>query len=180
MRKTTLLWLALAVFCGAVLFHTSQKVTDGRGKLAELQSNIRAEEESLRVLQAEWSYLNQPERLEKLSRQYLELSPMTGRQFAEAEDISAAPPPEEKPAPEEKEITVKAPEKTIVKTTVKPQTAQKEPAKKTAAPKIVRPSSFAAQSVLRPAAPPKTVKTAAPATASNRDFSDLIKSLGVQ
>lgn len=187
MRKTTLLWLALAVFCGAVLFHTSQKVTDGRGRLAELQTEIRAEEESLRVLQAEWSYLNQPERLEKLSRQYLNLVPMTGRQFATAEDIGEAPAPEAAPAPAEKtaeaaEAPVQKTQRPVAKEPVKTQTVKKESVKKQDGPKIMRPSSFAAQSAPKPLAPRKTetVRTASPAAAPHRDFSDLIKSLGVQ
>jgi len=94
MRKSTLLWLVLAAFCGTVLFHTSQKVHDEREKLAALDVSIGKEEESLRVLNAEWSYLNQPERLEKLARTYLNMTPLKGSQFIRVEDIplrSAAP-----------------------------------------------------------------------------------------
>lgn len=91
MRKSTLLWLALAAFCSAALFHTSQDVHDSREKLAGLSRAIAREEESLRVLQAEWSYLNQPRRLEKLAKQYLKLAPQKGAQFIRAEDIAARP-----------------------------------------------------------------------------------------
>jgi cell division protein FtsL len=91
MRKSTLLWLALAAFCGITLFHTSQKVHDHREKLAALTRDIGREEESLRVLQAEWSYLNQPRRLEKLAKQYLKLAPLKGAQFIRPEDIALRP-----------------------------------------------------------------------------------------
>lgn len=94
MRKTTLLWLLLAVFCGAILFHTSQQVTDGKARLASLQNKTQDEEESIRVLQAEWSYLNQPARLEKLVKEYLALEPMQGRQFAKLADIADKEPEE--------------------------------------------------------------------------------------
>lgn len=94
MRKTTLLWLLLAVFCGAILFHTSQQVTDGKARLASLQNKTQDEEESIRVLQAEWSYLNQPARLEKLVKEYLTLEPMQGRQFAKLADIADKEPEE--------------------------------------------------------------------------------------
>lgn len=92
MRKTTLLWLLLAVFCSAILFHTSQQVTDGKARLASLQNKTQDEEESIRVLQAEWSYLNQPARLEKLVKEYLALEPMQGRQFAKLADIPEKEP----------------------------------------------------------------------------------------
>lgn len=81
MHRTALLWLILAAFCGIALFHTSQKVNDGREHLVLLEQNTLKEKEDLRVLQAEWSYLNKPERLEKLARQHLGLQPMKNKQF---------------------------------------------------------------------------------------------------
>jgi hypothetical protein len=87
-RKITLLWLALTAFCAVALFHTSQKVHDERVKLAALDESIGKEQESLRLLSAEWSYLNQPARLEKLAKTYLgPLAPLKGSQFVKAEDI---------------------------------------------------------------------------------------------
>ncbi len=91
MRKTTFLWLFLGAICGAMLFHTSQQVTDGRTKLASIDAATQKEDESLRVLQAEWSYLNQPDRLEKLSKQYLDLTPLKGKQFGKVADLDAKP-----------------------------------------------------------------------------------------
>ncbi|MCE9507882.1 MAG: hypothetical protein K8R48_06155 [Alphaproteobacteria bacterium] len=99
MRKSTLLWLGLAAFCGITLFHTSQKVHDSREKLAALTRDIGREEESLSVLQAEWSYLNQPRRLEKLAKQYLKLAPLKGAQFVKAEDIALRPAAAAAPEP---------------------------------------------------------------------------------
>jgi len=88
MRKTTLLWLILALFCGIGIFHTSQRVHDEREKIATLNASIDKEQESLRVLNAEWSYLNQPARLEKLAKTYLHLAPLKGGQFVKVEDIA--------------------------------------------------------------------------------------------
>ncbi len=95
MRKSTFLWLVLAAFCGTALFHTSQKVHDERNRLAALNTSIAHEKESIRVLNAEWSYLNNPQRLETLAKTYLHMEPLTGTQFIKVEDIplrSAAPP----------------------------------------------------------------------------------------
>ncbi len=91
MRKTAMLWLVLAVLCGGMLFQTSQRVTDGRTQLAGIEAAVRKEDEHLRVLQAEWSYLNQPDRLEKLSNQYLHLAPLKGKQFAKVADLEQRP-----------------------------------------------------------------------------------------
>lgn len=87
MRKSTLLWLALATFCGIALFYTSQKVHDSREKIARLGQAAAREEESVRVLQAEWSYLNQPRRLEKLAAEYLKLVPLKGIWFVKPENL---------------------------------------------------------------------------------------------
>ncbi len=91
MRKTAMLWLVLAVLCGGMLFQTSQRVTDGRTQLAGIEAAARKEDEHLRVLQAEWSYLNQPDRLEKLSNQFLHLAPLKGKQFAKVADLEQRP-----------------------------------------------------------------------------------------
>lgn len=87
MRKSTLLWLLLAAFCGYSLFYTSQRAHDSHEKLSRISQDVLKEEESLRVLHAEWSYLNQPARLEKLSKEHLKLIPLKGRQFIRIEDI---------------------------------------------------------------------------------------------
>lgn len=106
MRKSTFLWMTLAAVCGVMLFHTSQKVNDGRTTLAGIEIAIQKEKETLRVLQAEWSYLNQPERLDKLARQYLKLQPMKNRQFINLADLDRLPQVAENAAPEEPAIKI--------------------------------------------------------------------------
>lgn len=91
MRKSTLLWLVLALSCGTTLFYTSQKVHDSREKIVALVRQAAQEEESIRVLRAEWSYLNQPKRLEKLAGAYLDLAPMKGSQFVGADEFPLQP-----------------------------------------------------------------------------------------
>jgi len=91
MRKSPIIWFVLAAACGTVLFHTSQRVTDGRAEVAATMQDIAKEKESIRVLEAEWSYLNQPDRLEKLAREHLHLEPMKGKQFTAAAGLDALP-----------------------------------------------------------------------------------------
>jgi hypothetical protein len=153
LRKSTLLWLLLATFCGIALFHTSQRVHDSGEKLAALSQDVAREEESIRVLQTEWSYLNQPARLEKLTKQYLKLVPMKGAQFTKANDIalrSEAPP---------------APVAEAPKTT-------KHPALLASVPSLPL-EGGKDESAVKPA-PAKKPRTA------SRKFGDVMKSLGVE
>jgi cell division protein FtsL len=194
MRKSTLIWLMLTIFAGALLFYTTQQVTDGRQSLAQLQKNIQEEEETLRVLQAEWSYLNQPDRLEKLSQQYLNLQPAKPRQFVDLDAIDKEAVAGVKSG-EEKEETKKEekPEIEAVTEIKKPLpvvTAEPKPVPKSvaAAPVKKQPVKAPVTAYKKPAAkdPPKTAKKpAAPAApalkqADGRDLNDVMKSLGVR
>ena len=129
MSKFAALWLLCALVCGAMLFKTSQAVTDGRTKLDILTAETRREEDSLRVLQAEWSYLNQPDRLEKLASQYLKLAPMRGKQFTQAQDLPLRPVPETPAAPQDDLIAAIA---TDIERSTAPQNAATADEKKSA------------------------------------------------
>jgi hypothetical protein len=67
--------LALAGLSGAVLLHVSQNVQKSEDRLAEIEASIDRERETIRVLRAEWAYLNRPDRLERLARDFLDLAP---------------------------------------------------------------------------------------------------------
>lgn len=170
MRKSALIWVLLAVMSGAALFHTSQKVTDGRARLETIVARTAKESEALRVLETEWAYLNQPGKLEKLVKQYLDLAPLKGKQFGKVEDF--ADRTEEAiasalPAPEAEKAAAATPAKPVVKII---------PA---ATPPAVKPAPK--RPVEASAAPKPAIKTPAPAPAKNdRQFGDLMKSLGVQ
>lgn len=73
MRISTVLSLALAVGAGFLLFQTSQNVQQAESRLHKVQSSLAKEQDALRVLEAEWDYLNRPDRLEELARQYLKM-----------------------------------------------------------------------------------------------------------
>jgi hypothetical protein len=72
-RLSGLFAIILAVFLGTLLFQTSQSVQKTEKKLSEISYNAHSEQESLRVLSAEWDYLNRPERLERLALDNLDL-----------------------------------------------------------------------------------------------------------
>jgi len=55
---------ALLVFSGWNLMNVSMQVQKMEGDVAVLDKKIAKEQEKIRVLNAEWAYLNNPERLE--------------------------------------------------------------------------------------------------------------------
>ena len=87
-RPATLILFALAVIAGGVLFGIAFEVSALEERLTVLNKQIIKDRDSIHVLRAEWSYLNQPERLHGLNQRYLELQPLDGGQLSE---IAALP-----------------------------------------------------------------------------------------
>lgn len=85
-RLSGFICIALAVICGTLLFWTSQSVQRAEYELAQTTQKDAGEQESLRVLSAEWDYLNRPERLEQLTVNNLDMdeSHVEGDNFIEA------------------------------------------------------------------------------------------------
>jgi hypothetical protein len=75
-KLSALMSLVLAVLSGAALFWVSQQVQEAERIQRGLQATLDQETEALRVLTAEWDYLNRPDRLEELARTYLNMEPM--------------------------------------------------------------------------------------------------------
>ena len=87
-RPATLLLFALSIIAGGTLFGVAFEVSELEDRLIDLNKEITRARNAIHVLRAEWSYLNQPERLEGLSRRYLDLQPLEGNQFS---DIATLP-----------------------------------------------------------------------------------------
>ena len=82
LRKTDFLWIGLAAFAGVSLFHTSYRVQSLKEEKVALERQIVTEQDGIQVLKAEWSFLNDPARLEQLASTYLALRPITATQIA--------------------------------------------------------------------------------------------------
>lgn len=175
-NKTALVFVSLAVIAGAALFHTSQKVTDGKSKLDTIIARTAKENEALRVLEAEWAYLNQPGKLEKLVKQYLDLVPLKGKQFGKVSDLAERTEQAVEsalPSGETKEPVAKAEEKPA-KPVVKILPAATPPVVKPAPKKPVEARATP------PKYPPQPYSAPAYKQEPKREFGDLMKSLGVQ
>lgn len=86
-RAVTIIGLIMTILIGTGTYWVSHQVERLEKRYAEIQSDILAEQESIHVLQAEWSYLNNPERIERLSQQYLSLAQIEVLQMASINDL---------------------------------------------------------------------------------------------
>jgi cell division protein FtsL len=71
----TLILVCFGLYNGVYLAKAHER------ELARLNAEIAKEGEAIRVLKAEWSYLNQPERLQALARKHLALAPTNPNQI---------------------------------------------------------------------------------------------------
>jgi hypothetical protein len=71
MRQSTLLWAVLGIAVVIGLFVVKHRVQDLEDRLHALNAEIITDRDAIQVMQAEWSYLNQPARLEALSKRLL-------------------------------------------------------------------------------------------------------------
>lgn len=84
---------SVAIFCGCLLFWVSQSVQTKEEEIRKLSHRNGLELEAIRVLEAEWDYLNSPVRLEELAKNHLRLDRMTPEKVMQ--DIASIPDPQE-------------------------------------------------------------------------------------
>ena len=90
-RQTTLLAIILAAALSVVLFAVKYQVQDLEEELTSIDRAILNEERAIHVLRAEWSHLNDPERLRLLTERHLDLGPVSAQQLGEIGDLSKLP-----------------------------------------------------------------------------------------
>ena len=86
-RPVAVVWIGLAAVVAVSLFLVKYKVQDLDEHLADLERDKLATQEKIHVLEAEWTYLNRPERLESLAHKYLELGPTDPTQLIVYEPV---------------------------------------------------------------------------------------------
>ena len=82
-RHTTLLFILLAGALSLVVFGVKYRVQDLEHELTTLNRDIKANERSIHVLNAEWSHMNNPKRLRKLAERHLGMQPIQTKQLTE-------------------------------------------------------------------------------------------------
>lgn len=96
--RTTLLWLALAAVVVFGLFHVKYEVAALEEELNRLNVATLREQNQIHVLEAEWSYLNRPSRLEELAERYLALKPLAPHQLTTVSALPIRPERDSAPA----------------------------------------------------------------------------------
>lgn len=69
------------------LFQIKYKVANLKHDLAEINRQLAADKDSIRVLKAEWSYLNKPERVGRLASKYLKLDNIVIAQVYDSKQV---------------------------------------------------------------------------------------------
>lgn len=86
-RLSACIWVLVITVASFMLYRVKYEVQALRIQIAEVSRQLRQEKEAMNVVQAEWAYLNRPERLQQLSAKYLSTGAVTVGQIAEVEAI---------------------------------------------------------------------------------------------
>lgn len=88
-RISMVIWLIVAGGVAAGLYQVKYEVQRLEEAVREVHQSIESDKRRLRVLEAEWSYLNRPSRLSRLAEAHLDMGPMQAKQITE---VDALPP----------------------------------------------------------------------------------------
>ncbi len=91
MRHTTVLFLLLAGGISIGLFSVKYRVQDLEEMRVTLSHEIEREQKAIHVLEAEWSYLNNPERIRVLAEKYLGYRPIDSKQIVDPDAVNMIP-----------------------------------------------------------------------------------------
>ena len=75
------LWFTLTIFMAFGTFVMKNYVEDLEKELAQINSKINEDVKSIHILKAEWSHLNNPERLRNLAAKHIALEPVKAEQI---------------------------------------------------------------------------------------------------
>lgn len=91
-RPLIVLAVAVLGLLAFALFQLKYEVQTLEERLAGLRKEIAVENDAIRVLGAEWSYLNRPERLQALAERYLDLTPVQPAQISTLQTLPKLDP----------------------------------------------------------------------------------------
>lgn len=80
-KRSTLFFTCIAIGTGIGLFHVKYSVVALEDEFIQTQKRTQEALEALHILNAEWTHLNDPKRLQTLAQKYLEIGPMKPVQF---------------------------------------------------------------------------------------------------
>lgn len=81
----------ISLVAAGLLYNMKYEVQSYRLAVGKLERQLASEREAIQVLKAEWSYLNRPERLQRLAEQYTSLRPVRLEQIVTVEKLPGRP-----------------------------------------------------------------------------------------
>jgi len=93
-RLSTLVWAVIAGLTGFAVYQLKFEVQSLEEELARANRAILDQQVAIHVLRAEWSYLNQPDRLRELAGRHLELQPTHPTQIGQVIELPKRGQPE--------------------------------------------------------------------------------------
>jgi len=90
-RAATILWIALVACVGYGMFQVKYEVQQLEDELTRVNKSIASSKNAIHVLNAEWSFLTQPNRLDQMSKRYLTLGPIGNPQIGQLENLPHPP-----------------------------------------------------------------------------------------
>ena len=91
-RISAFIWLGVLALLSVGLFQVKYSVRGKEAELRQITRQIDANREAIHVMEAEWSYLNDPLRLADLARRHTDLVPAMSTQIATFDQLPARPP----------------------------------------------------------------------------------------
>ena len=90
-RLSTILWTLAVVIAGYAMFQVKFHVAKLDDELTRLNRQIAATREETRVLAAEWTLLDDPQRLDQLNSVSLKLQPIAPTQIVQPAQLDQIP-----------------------------------------------------------------------------------------
>jgi len=89
-RLSILIWIAAIGALAGAQYHVSYQAQSLVRQMHKLDRETLEMQENIRILEAEWAYINHPDRLRELAAKYLPLEPLKGAQLASFGEVPRA------------------------------------------------------------------------------------------
>ena len=133
-RISAIIWVVVLALLGIGLFQVKYNVQSQERQLRQVRKQIEANYSAIHVLEAEWSYLNDPLRLADLARRHTELVPTTPGQIGDfaslplrVEDLPLTPEVPAEPQPPLVSSVPQAPAAPVVQVKAEDQATEQQP-----------------------------------------------------
>lgn len=86
-RMLNIVLVVAVVALSIGLYDIKYRAEAAEKRARQAERDIASEQEGIRVLRAEWSYLNQPERVQELAQRYTKLEALKASQIGSFSDV---------------------------------------------------------------------------------------------